>query len=187
VAVWNGGNEPIRPVQILEPLTIEVDPSVLLEARVLYTTHKVVNLQLDRQAFQAGKLSARWDILEKNDGGIIQLIYSGRSDTRIRVHAVIEGQREIEKNNGSEYRMLHPAGFLQRLLGSRFAGWIFLVLGIIGIYIGVIGIFRMKTNLHSGFFGRMISALIILVNMLVFSFGLYLLFLLKDANVPFAF
>ena len=46
---------------------------------------------------QNGRVTISWQILEQNDGGIIQLIYTGNPEVNIRVDGVIEGQKEIEQ------------------------------------------------------------------------------------------
>jgi hypothetical protein len=94
---------------------------------------------LNLDELQKGRVTTDWDILERNDGGIIQLIYAGKPDVHIQVEGVIEGQPSVDlvefsgtikspyeqyESERSEYRLL---GFLLLLLG------LLLILGTLGV------------------------------------------------------
>lgn len=96
IAIWNAGKKPIRAANILRPLVIRTSGKAkILEARLKKTTREVVGLTLDTSRLAAGEVEIKWDILEQNDGGVVQLIYCGDEKSRIEASAVVEGQPEI--------------------------------------------------------------------------------------------
>ena len=105
VAIWNRGNESVRPENILEPVTIHTSPSVqILEARIRKKSRDVVDDSLDQTRLSEGIVGVKWKIFEQGDGVVIQLVYAGSPSTQIKVSGVIEGQSEIRelKEPGSE-------------------------------------------------------------------------------------
>jgi len=94
IAFWNAGRRPIRNDAILTPLVIQTDHKIF-EARLLKSSRDVVGLKLDSSRLSLGEVEIRWNILEKNDGGIVQIIYEGDEKTKIVVNALTEGQPKI--------------------------------------------------------------------------------------------
>lgn len=81
---------------MLRPLVIQTENSVpILEVKIRKMTRDVVGLRLDESQCKQGQLSVSWDILEKNDGGIVQIIYAGSPDINITAQATLEGQKNI--------------------------------------------------------------------------------------------
>lgn len=102
VAIWNRGKLPIRKSNILKSIVIRTDNNApILEAIIRTSSREVIQLELDLREIQDGRVITSWNILEHNDGGVIQLIYAGNTDLNIVVEGVIEGQREIEKHEFS--------------------------------------------------------------------------------------
>lgn len=96
IAIWNAGKKPIRAANILRPLVIRTSGKAkILEARLKKATRDVVGLTLDTSRLAAGEVEIKWDILEQNDGGVVQLIYCGDEKSRIEASAIVEGQPEI--------------------------------------------------------------------------------------------
>jgi len=94
IAIWNGGRTPID--KVLKPLVISLeDQTRILEATIRRETRDVVNLAIEDTDRAHGNVSVRWDILEKGDGGVIQLIYAGGPDTKISAAATVVGQNSI--------------------------------------------------------------------------------------------
>ena len=95
VALWNQGRETIRKSHVLRPLVINT-VAPILEAVVRKETRQgIVGIKLDESEGGSGRLGVSWDILETDDGGVIQLILAGKTDTKVTAAAVIEGQKEI--------------------------------------------------------------------------------------------
>lgn len=106
IAFWNAGSKPIRANSVLSPLVIRTrNKERILEAKLRKTSRDVVNITLDPSRLAAGEVVIGWNILEQNDGGILQIIYAGDETVNIQAHAVLEGQPEIvELRYGMELR-----------------------------------------------------------------------------------
>jgi hypothetical protein len=96
IAFWNAGRKSIRSGTVLRPLVIRTSNKArVLEARVQKVSREVVGLTLDTSRLSSGEVGIKWDILEQNDGGVVQIIYSGDESAGIEADAVLEGQPEI--------------------------------------------------------------------------------------------
>ena len=96
IALWNRGEVPIKSDNILNPIIIRTENNIpILEATIRKTSRDVTRLNLNTDDLQRGQVSISWNILEQNDGGIIQLIYAGNQNVRINLEGVIEGQKDI--------------------------------------------------------------------------------------------
>jgi hypothetical protein len=94
VAIWNAGKLPVRRSDILKPLTIKTTPSVpILEAAVRKLSRDVTHLTLNSAAAAQGEISIDFDIMEQDDGCVIQLLYAGLVDVPVEVIGSIVGQR----------------------------------------------------------------------------------------------
>ena len=123
IDIWNQGHESIRPTNILRPLVIETENHVpVLEANIRKANRDVIGLRLDESKCAQGQLGISWDILEKDDYGVVQLIYAGPPDLNITAHAILEGQREII--NGSPLTSLpfRPRFKTYLILSTFFCG-----------------------------------------------------------------
>ena len=109
VAFWNAGNKPIRKNSILSPLVIRTgNQEPILEASLRKTSRDVVGITLDPSRLAAGEVEIGWNILEQNDGGVLQIILIGDETVDIQAQAIIEGQSAIV---GIEYSgKLRPLG-----------------------------------------------------------------------------
>lgn len=94
VMIWNAGREPIDRATILKPLLLVVRNTKILQATVMYQTRDVVNVQLNTKYIDNGAVAVSWDIMENEDGGVVQLVYEGDADTSIVADATIKGQQE---------------------------------------------------------------------------------------------
>ena len=65
IAFWNAGNSPIRANDILVPLQIEISDSKILEATVSSKNRDILDIILDSSEFIDGKVSIKWNVLEK--------------------------------------------------------------------------------------------------------------------------
>jgi len=98
VAFWNQGKLAIKDNDILKSIVLYTgDKTPILEATIRKVSRDVIKLQLQTQEARNGRVTISWQILEQNDGGVIQLIYAGSPDVDIRFSGVIEGQKEIEQ------------------------------------------------------------------------------------------
>jgi len=97
IAVWNRGRLSIRPQSVLKPIEIVIPGSHILEATIRKQSRDVANLRLNTSNLDQGRVLLAWDILERGDGGSIQLIYAGDNTAQINVEGVIEGQPSISR------------------------------------------------------------------------------------------
>src|SRR5215470_2419847 len=98
VAIWNDGKTPIH--DLLTPLVISTAGGTpILEATITKPGRDVIKLNVDDTARAQGKVAVSWRVLERNDGGVIQLIYAGSPDLLISAEAALIGQGSI---NGSQ-------------------------------------------------------------------------------------
>jgi hypothetical protein len=98
VALWNEGRQSIKRDNVLRPVTIFTqDGSAILEATLRKSTRDVTQLTLNVDDAAKGRVQILWNILEHNDGGVIQLVYAGKTDVRIQADGIIEGQPQIRE------------------------------------------------------------------------------------------
>lgn len=98
VAIWNQGEKSVKRDNILKPILIYTENnSPILEATLRKSSRDVVQLSLNTDELQKGRVSVSWNILEHNDGGVIQLIYAGDPSIKLKADGVVEGQGQIEQ------------------------------------------------------------------------------------------
>ncbi|MGA3211615.1 MAG: hypothetical protein ABSD20_09925 [Terriglobales bacterium] len=134
IAIWNEGKESIRPGNLLEPIVIHTTPPVpILEATIRKQSRDVIHLLLDQSRSREGILGVSWNIVEQDDGGVIQLVIAGNEGTLITVSGVVEGQREIHRYqySGKIKSPTEQLGLFQRHRTLRFSlafaltiGWV---------------------------------------------------------------
>lgn len=96
IAFWNAGSKPIHADTILSPLVIKVgNKGRILEAKLRKTSRDVVQITLNPARLSSGEIEINWNILEQNDGGVLQIVYIGDETVSIQAHAVLEGQPKI--------------------------------------------------------------------------------------------
>jgi hypothetical protein len=98
VAIWNRGRQAIRRDAILRPLTIRTRPgAAILEATIRKKSRQVISVELDQARLAEGEVSVSWNILEHDDGAVIQLVYAGGPELYIGASGVVEGQPAIRE------------------------------------------------------------------------------------------
>jgi hypothetical protein len=96
IAIWNAGRRSIRSGNMLQPFVIHTGNKVrILEARLQKVSREVVGLTLNTSRLSSGEVGISWNILEQNDGGVVQIIYSGDENVGIEAKGVLEGQPEV--------------------------------------------------------------------------------------------
>lgn len=95
IAIWNAGKAPIRMENILDDLTLRLDPDYrILEATVRKVP--VVALRLLPADPDSRRLRLQWRILEPGDGAVIQIVYDGPASIgRFILRGTIEGQPDL--------------------------------------------------------------------------------------------
>lgn len=184
VAFWNNGNRSIRRENVLRPFVIRVGNRIpILEARLLKKSRDVVTLELDSTRIQQGELAVTWNILEHNDGGVIQLVFAGNAQTPIAAEAVVEGQRAVEalsfpgtiRSPGEQYAR---AGREERLQGFTFLG------------MGVLSALAVGFLLYRRSFRRpfgLLDYVIVVQPLVIVAMAIYFLLKAKIPGPPFGF
>jgi len=96
VAFWNEGNTSIRKENILQTISLVTSPSVrILEATIRKKSREIIQIDLDSNHAEQGRLDISWNILEQGDGAILQIVFAGLPSTHISMNGVIEGQQQI--------------------------------------------------------------------------------------------
>src|ERR1044071_2684714 len=92
VAVWNRGSQPIRNQDILSPIILRANASIL-ELTLLKTNRAVAGFTVHADTnMVSGVVSMDWKILQKNDAALIQIIYSGTPQQPLTLEGAIPGQ-----------------------------------------------------------------------------------------------
>jgi hypothetical protein len=120
IAFWNRGKQPIRQgIQcddVRSDFKIKVaDNRKILDSDIIKKSRPIVSLSIDDSGKEKGELAVKWDILEKNDGGVIQLIYEGGPEVEIFAEGIIVGQKKL-KNLGFRDKDTIFIQFMQYLL-----------------------------------------------------------------------
>lgn len=101
VAIWNRGKEAITKDMVLFGVSISTPGTRILQASVQRYSRdpRITGFKIASTAdsLQAGQLSVDWRILEKNDGGVIQLICAGAPQVDVNMQGAIEGQHTIQE------------------------------------------------------------------------------------------
>jgi hypothetical protein len=124
IAIWNAGRMPIKRADVLKPLLITLPVAApILEGSVRKVSRDVTNVTLNDTSSARNQIGVQFDILERNDGCVIQLIYAGSPDLPITVSAVIIGQHgPQELRYGAS--LLSPADqYITTQRKNRAVGW----------------------------------------------------------------
>lgn len=139
VAFWNQGNLPIKTENILKPIILYTDNKApILEATVRKRSRDVTGISLGAESLQQGRLAVSWNILEGNDGGVIQLIYAGGPETNLLMDGVVEGQRQIAHLQSSGRVKPQDEQFFSELHYIKLLGTLILIGGVICLSFAVL-------------------------------------------------
>ncbi|HUF63281.1 MAG TPA: hypothetical protein VMN36_14495 [Verrucomicrobiales bacterium] len=94
IAIWNKGDSAVRRGHILKPLVIKTRTAVpIVEATIQKQSRDVVNTKLDLSGIATGQVAVTWQIMEENDGCVLQLIYMGDDTVIFEFEGVFEEQK----------------------------------------------------------------------------------------------
>ena len=99
----NQGETPVRRDDILQPIRITLSGAQIVEALVKNATRP--SIQLSAEAINTENTSlveVAWKILEKGDGGWIQIVYLGDDSPEIQISGAVVGQRTISIQNQNQ-------------------------------------------------------------------------------------
>ncbi|HST20533.1 MAG TPA: hypothetical protein VLR90_05425 [Blastocatellia bacterium] len=157
------------------------DNTPILEATIRKVSRDVVGLDLKAEEISQGRLTISWDILEHNDGGIIQIIYAGSPSVTIQAEGILEVQNEIKHTKSLE----KGGEVIYNPVRSSYTGLAYglVIAGIFGLFIIWMGsAVQRHFNLPTKF--PLIEMLFCVV---CFGLAFYLIFIVKDPSPPFSF
>ena len=110
---WNSGKEPIQKKDILKNIFISLPAdNQILDARILSESRDIAELKINPDENNKNEFLVTFNILEKNDGGSIQIIYAGNSESPISFDgAIIGASLKID----TAYSLTKDTPFLTRL------------------------------------------------------------------------
>ena len=102
ICVWNAGGESVRRENILsKAVSVNLGPvATILTARLAKTTRSLTGFTCQSPSLRS--VSCSWDILEKNDGGLLDIIYLGKAGIE-SVNGEIEGQLPLKEISDLEH------------------------------------------------------------------------------------
>ncbi|OGU30238.1 MAG: hypothetical protein A2057_03580 [Ignavibacteria bacterium GWA2_35_9] len=93
--LWNNGKQSIFPTDVLERIIITTSKDArILEAKITKTTRDVSDISLKK--INENEIEINWRVLEKNDGAMVQIIYTGNSETNITIKGLLLEQGKIK-------------------------------------------------------------------------------------------
>lgn len=102
VAVWNAGKAPIRRGDILEPIRLRLRARRIIEASVRHETRSVVRMApevIHGEDDLGDIVEVSFEILEKGDGGIIQIVCFGDESVDVEASGIVVGQPQLKQSN----------------------------------------------------------------------------------------
>jgi hypothetical protein len=123
IAIWNDGTETIRNSDIADadPLQISSDAE-FLDSTIVFTTSPAIQFGVQPRG---NILRVGFDFLDKNQGGIIQVVHTGSSSEKILLTGSVKGalptvRRTFESTEGlTQVQYALPIGFgLIGLIGA---------------------------------------------------------------------
>jgi len=149
IAFWNAGNDTInnQDIPIAEPLTIHIKKEYqILDAKILFTKNPANQLTISLSSDKIF-VNLKFDYIDKEEGGVIQIIHTGKSNEDIEIHGLIKGVGKINKksiNNILFFPSKPPSAKMRRSM--RY----FMALTLFGTPFLIISeIFKGKTDLFS--------------------------------------
>ncbi|MBI2472040.1 MAG: hypothetical protein HYV59_12490 [Planctomycetes bacterium] len=183
IALWNEGKLPIKRSGILKPIIIYTENETpILEATIRKTSRDVIQLELNTEDLQHGRITVSWAIFEQGDGAIVQLIYAGSPDVNIFTDGVIEGQKEIIRQESDRLKSSEEQITLEHSV-KRGSGLIFVILGSVML---IVSVFTILGKRRSKGLGVLVWPLITLP-LPVIGIGTYFLITSKSLGPPFGF
>lgn len=96
LAIWNAGNKPILPTDVLDSILLSFDaPIEILGASIRKTTREIVTPNVTIVGADRNVVNFRFKVLEPGDGAVVQVIYAGDTGARIRASGNVIGQSKI--------------------------------------------------------------------------------------------
>lgn len=125
---WNNGKESIKPENILSPIIIsKLDSSTnILEARLTKISRPITGLRINYIDSLRNEVIINFKILEKGDGGMLQLMYEGDVLSKFIIKGTVEGFGDLSFSE----KKINPSGSKTlQVVGSSFFSIIIIIIG----------------------------------------------------------
>lgn len=150
IAFWNAGNDTINSydIPIAEPLTVHIKKGYqILDAKILYSKNPANQFSIstsDDHSF----VNLQFDYIDKEEGGVIQLIHTGTTDEDIEISGTIKGAGKLIKKYVPRSDKIYPSSQnKQPSAKSRKLGRYFLSILLFGLPLTIIAnIFKGEIN-----------------------------------------
>lgn len=186
IAFWNEGDKSIRRENVLHPLIIRTGPEFpILEAEIRKKSREVIEVKLDQDRMDVGEIEVDWNILEKHDGAILQLVYLGDTQLPVIATSIIEGQGKIEgkeysgkiESASEQYSAISKSNMLKRIIGFIY------IAGSLSILVFGLIAFR-KTKSGSRSLRYITLTLSIVISLFIFTLSLLLILKSNEIHGP---
>ncbi len=135
VYVWNAGSDSIRGENILEPVGIVIHGATILETRIKKFSRPLTKIGAKIDGLN--RVTFSWNILEHNDGAVIDVVYAAAEAGKIEGVGVVEHQSQVQ---GREY---------ETPMTSVVQGWarilVMWVLGLLGVFLAGLAMWLIKS------------------------------------------
>lgn len=93
--VWNKGKKSIKPENVLSPIVISsVDSLVsIIDVKKIKSSREIIDFKVER--VEDSLIFLTFDILEKEDGCLLQILYEGESSQPFNITGIIEGYGDL--------------------------------------------------------------------------------------------
>ena len=191
-AIWNAGDEPIRPDDVLDRVTVTAPPGVrVLDIKVRQEARRVVGFRVDDTQKSEGVLDLSWKILERNDGAVVQVLFEGAPDAPFRIDGAIVGQPRISDVRGIDVNLARPEDVYR---AGKTARWSSLVFGLVFVFLGFLlavlflRVLRQMAMQRRQPVRRREEAMALVPGVVLLALGAFLLYLaMRQSGVPFDF
>ena len=96
IAFWNAGDKEIKKEDFLSPFIIKTESGVpILDAKVLKKSRDAIKIFFNYSKKDSGLIDVSWNVLEKHDGAVLQIIYASDVKEKINLYATFIGQPSI--------------------------------------------------------------------------------------------
>ena len=191
IAVWNAGNQPVRPEDVLYPIEAMLGGSCkILEASIRKHSRDEAQLRINAAKFDQGILGIDWRVLEGGDGCALQIVYNGDTAAPLSVRGSVVGQHRVEELK-SRLRVSNPVE-----LGDRFTrtfGWTTIALAVLSIATGMFARRRWQRQEAQLEMSMLLERrfrhvrILLLVGVCYLAFGIFLVWQSGEVTPPFGF
>jgi hypothetical protein len=144
VLIANAGGVPIESGDILSPLSLVISNGAILELSPRVEAKAGTDLVLEYKP-DSDRVALRWKILEKDDNPIIQILYAGPGDARISLEGRVREQPHIKEVQWPNPTLVSS---IRSVLKNAVEFTVFIWVGVVWIFIGIIGRRVDKERIH---------------------------------------